>query len=310
MPTALNIFANLFSILVVILILVMIRMCVFEIVNKTTRYSFIAVLMMQLVQQICNFVTYQIKYSFVMEVFILAILLIASFGQIYVIVNVLRIFSVLDDRITPQRLYRFQITVYAIYVVLTTPTILVTIISITGGAYEGFLKTIGYEFPGAIQLFIAVVIEQSTSVHITKLIFRSAKSMKSYKQLIRTIAFLLMQAICDYTTMAIWTYEVISYDGTPYANVPNSFTDGYQILFSLSAMHFLISVFTFMQFKRLFVEGKSGEAGKSKGAKSSQDPLAPPVVMLVDAVRKGNVGKYDQSSTQTEIFPKTVNIRE
>jgi hypothetical protein len=56
---------------------------------------------------------------------------------------------------------------------------------------------------------------------------------------------------------------------------------------------------------------KSDEAGKSKGSKSSDAPLSSPFVMLLDAVKKGNARRYDDSSpVRTEIIPKTVIIRD
>jgi hypothetical protein len=114
--------------------------------------------------------------------------------------------------------------------------------------------------------------------------------MKTHKQLLRTISLLVLQALCDYITMCIWAYEIIIYDGTPYINVPNSLANGYQILFSLSAMHFLISVFAFIQFKRLFVSGNVVDV-VSKGTKSAFLPRLVDVVKK-DHERKEKVVKY------------------
>ena len=168
----------------------------------------------------------------------------------------------------------------------------------------------GYELFGAAQILFTAIIEQVTSIRITSLIIRNARAMRSYNQLIRTIILLFTLALIDYFTLGIETFQIMTYDGISYANIPNDFGNRYQLVFALISIHFSLAVFTFIQYKRLFVEGKSGEAGKSKGSKSSDAPLSLPVVMLLDAVKKGDNRKRDNSSCPTEIVPKTVIIRD
>jgi hypothetical protein len=310
MSSALTIFVNILSPVATGLAIAMIRFCFTEIVNKTTRYSFTLVLILQVLVQICSVVTYQIKYSLATESLVLTMLLLSCFGQIYVVIGILRIFSVLDDRITPSRLYKMHVSIYAFYTILTIPSVLFTITAFAGTPFDIARELGGYELFGAAQILLTAIIEQVTSIRITFLIIRNARAMKSYNQLIRTIILLFTQALIDYFTLGIETFQIMTYDGISYANIPNDFGNRYQLVFALISIHFSLAVFTFILYKRLFVEGKSGEAGKSKGSKSSDAPLSLPVVMLLDVVRKGNVGKYDQSSTQTEIVPKTVIIRD
>jgi hypothetical protein len=313
MSTALNIFVNILTPVATLFALAMIRICFTEIVNKTTRYSFIIVLCLQVLQQICSVVTYQVKYLHPIESLTFMIMLLSCFGQIYVVVGILRIFSILDDRITPARLYKLHVSIYLLYTLLTIPSVIYTITAFAGKPFDFTKSVAGYELIGSAQAVLTAIIEQLTSVRITILIIRNARSMQSHKQLVRTIILLISQAILDYLIFGIQGFQIASYDGhgNSYADIPNDFGDRYQLVLALITIHFSLSVFTFIQYKRLFVEGKNDEAGKSKGSKSSDDPKSAPVVMLLDAVKKGNARRHDDSSpVRTEIIPKTVIIRD
>ena len=245
-------FTNLISAVAVILTLYMIYLSVKEIVNRKTRYSFIAVLLCQILQQILVITTYQIEYSSVVETFVFLLLLLSFSGQINVVVNILGTFSLLDDRITTRRLKIFKYSIFGAFFVLTAPTVVYLVALLFPYAD---VRTIPFEAIGFVLIVVTILIDQSMAVYLTVLIFRLGKATPKYNQLVKSIIHLATQAFLDYAGCAIEAYLIISFGGSSYSNIPNITANLYQLATTTATLHLASSVYTFILFKRLFIAG-------------------------------------------------------
>ena len=215
-----------------------------------------------------------------------------------IISNTLQIFSVLDERITKERLLRFKVVFFTIFTILTLPTIL-TLFFQAGADIFLFALSL-YESCGFIIAIITVLIEQVTAVYVNILIIKNAKSLATHRQLVINISLLGLQLVLDYVAFALQVYQLMTYDGTSYANLPNNFANTYQIIFTISAIHFSTSVLAFINFKRLFVAGRSVEV-ESKGSMSSP-------VMLLDAIKEEKDSGGHKDTKGFNHFQSTVII--
>ena len=273
------------SLFAVILATYMIYLSATEIVNSNTRYAFITVLLGQILLQILLNITFQIRYALIIENLVILILLISCFGQVSVTVCILGIFSVLDSRITPQRLKIFKYSTFGVFSVFTAPTLASTI---------GFpLSVVPAEFLTFFVVILTGIIEQSAAVYLTLLIFRHGKAIPKHKQLPKSIMFLAAQTLVDYIGYGIEVYQIYSSDGSSYEIIPNKTASLYQIIYSTATIHSAFSVYSFILFKRLFIAGHVEK--KVDNASSPQ--------LLLDVVK---AEKQLKSEVQTEEFKKTV----
>jgi hypothetical protein len=113
--------------------------------------------------------------------------------------NVIKIFSVLDERITIARVHKFYGGVVVIFVICSIPMVIFFIFDV---AVESAIGKIA-NYMGTVVPGLSVVIDEIQSGYITYMVFQGGRKLKAFEALVMTILYLIVQIIVDWSAVGV-----------------------------------------------------------------------------------------------------------